>query len=909
MKNYLYLPTCSGTVKRLVSLSARSKRIGPYLLMIGLLLSIALPSQAQLYYTLTDGAFATRNDEVRRIALDGTGDVQIATNYIDSPGVLAIDPANNRIFVAEVRATVPAIVRVDRTTGANSIFLSLPANNAPTGLAVDQVNGYLYYAISDGAFATTNDQLRRIKLDGTGDELIATGFAEVIGAIALDLPNNRVFVADTRITAGPAQVFAVNLTTKLATEFINNTLAIRSVAVDRVNSKLYYIVDDAAATTNNDQLRRVNLNGTGDELVATNFVNSPGPLAVDQVNNRVLVADVRANLPKIYAVDISTKTATLFFTPSIASRSLAGIAVFEQAPTVTTAGVTGVGSSSAIAGGNVTNAGSSLVTSRGVVYSSTNMTPVLGVGTSTSLTIGSGTGSFSQTIGGLMPTTTYYLRAYAINAAGTAYGAVQSFTTTVANTAPTVANVIPPQSATVNQSFSLSIPANTFSDAETPGSLSLTVSGLPGSFSFTAPATISGTASTTVGSPFSVTVTATDPGGLSVSTTFTLSIQSYAPTVTTTGVTGVGSSSAIAGGNVTNAGSSPVTSRGVVYSSTNMTPVLGVGTSTSLTIGSGTGSFSQTIGGLMPTTTYYLRAYAINAAGTAYGAVQSFTTTVANTAPTVANMIPPQSATVNQSFSLSIPANTFSDAETPGSLSLTVSGLPGSFSFTAPATISGTASTTVGSPFSVTVTATDPGGLSVSTTFTLSIELNAPMPVRLVRFDAQQLATGSVSLRWETSWEQNAAWFEVQRGDNAREFGVLDKIVATGESSQRQQYSFEDQQTPVQTVYYRLRVVDKDGSFAYSSIVAVSVDQSRLLLTVLGNPSQHTLRLLVNSPVAQPIELSLQTVNGQVINRREVRVTVGQTKLDMDVTNLAVGTYLLIVNDGESRYAKRVLIN
>jgi hypothetical protein len=109
--------------------------------------------------------------------------------------------------------------------------------------------------------------------------------------------------------------------------------------------------------------------------------------------------------------------------------------------------------------------------------------------------------------------------------------------------------------------------------------------------------------------------------------------------------------------------------------------------------------------------------------GTGYGFIQADRALAAsNTAPTVANAIPAQSGRVGQSFSYVIPANTFTDSQTPNSLTLSVSGLPPGLTFTAPATISGTPLTTVGSPFSITVTATDSGGLSVSTTFLFTIE-------------------------------------------------------------------------------------------------------------------------------------------------------------------------------------------
>ncbi|GAA4013427.1 hypothetical protein GCM10022408_28110 [Hymenobacter fastidiosus] len=106
-------------------------------------------------------------------------------------------------------------------------------------------------------------------------------------------------------------------------------------------------------------------------------------------------------------------------------------------------------------------------------------------------------------------------------------------------------------------------------------------------------------------------------------------ISNVAPTVTTAAASAIASTSATLGGNVTNDGGSPVTERGVVYSTTNATPTTA---DTKATNGTGGGSFSATVSGLTPGTTYNVRAYAINSLGTSYGSVITFTTTAAATA-------------------------------------------------------------------------------------------------------------------------------------------------------------------------------------------------------------------------------------------------------------------------------------
>lgn len=103
------------------------------------------------------------------------------------------------------------------------------------------------------------------------------------------------------------------------------------------------------------------------------------------------------------------------------------------------------------------------------------------------------------------------------------------------------------------------------------------------------------------------------------------------PTVTTTNATEITSTGANSGGTVTDSGSDPVTSRGVVWS-TDPNPTI---SDSKTTDGAGAGPFTSTITGLEPETKYYLRAYATSEAGTGYGNEIEFTTLTGASAPTV----------------------------------------------------------------------------------------------------------------------------------------------------------------------------------------------------------------------------------------------------------------------------------
>jgi hypothetical protein len=293
--------------------------------------------------------------------------------------------------------------------------------------------------------------------------------------------------------------------------------------------------------------------------------------------------------------------------------------------TVTTTSVTIFTSTSAIMGGNVTSDGNATVTEKGVVYS-TSPNPTIDTN---KIPIGTGKGSFSKTVTGLTPNINYYVRAYAINSQGPGYGDQVSFITDVA--LPTVTTA-----AITSVSSTSAIGGGNVTNA---GGSPVTARGVvwsttqnPTVESFQGKTTNgTGTGSFTsqmtglqTGVTYYVRAYAINSKGPAYGTQVSFKTDAALPTVTTAGITSVSSTSATGGGNVTSTGGSSVTARGVVWSTTqNPTVESNLGKTTN---GTGTGSFTSQMTGLQPGVSYYVRAYAINSQGPAYGTQVSFKT-------------------------------------------------------------------------------------------------------------------------------------------------------------------------------------------------------------------------------------------------------------------------------------------
>ena len=293
---------------------------------------------------------------------------------------------------------------------------------------------------------------------------------------------------------------------------------------------------------------------------------------------------------------------------------------------LTTLPIGNITTSGATSGGNIANDGGTSITSRGICWG-TSSNPTTADNYSVN---GSGTGSFVSNLSSLTSGTTYYIRAYAINSAGTSYGNELSFTatnpvelatlstTTVSSITETTAvsggNITNNGGATVTSrgvcwsTSSNPTPADNSSvNGSGTGSFTSNLSGLTGGTTYY----VRAYAINSLGTAY----------GNEVSFTTTTPIQ--LATLSTTTVSSITETTAVSGGNITNNGGATVTSRGVCWgTSSNPTPA-----DNSSVNGSGTGSFTSNLSGLTGGTTYYVRAYATNSAGTSYGNEVSFTTT------------------------------------------------------------------------------------------------------------------------------------------------------------------------------------------------------------------------------------------------------------------------------------------
>lgn len=171
------------------------------------------------------------------------------------------------------------------------------------------------------------------------------------------------------------------------------------------------------------------------------------------------------------------------------------------------------------------------------------------------------------------------------------------------------------------------------------------------------------------------------------------------------------------------------------------------------------------------------------------------------------------------------------------------------------------------------------------------------LPLTLTGFSATA-AAGGVQLTWQTAAEKDVSRFVVERSAQGRTWADGPTVAATNQPAGAR-YGVLDPGEPGATLYYRLRMEDRDGSRTWSDVRAVTLGDAApvTLLPMWPNPARATVAVVLSAPVAGEAQLVNQL--GRVVWRGPF--TAGRA--EADVRALAPGVYELIARFGDGQTA------
>lgn len=168
------------------------------------------------------------------------------------------------------------------------------------------------------------------------------------------------------------------------------------------------------------------------------------------------------------------------------------------------------------------------------------------------------------------------------------------------------------------------------------------------------------------------------------------------------------------------------------------------------------------------------------------------------------------------------------------------------------------------------------------------------VPVKLSNFSASLINCLPV-LNWETQNEINSDRFEIEKADKNLSGWIPAGSIATNvNSTVKNKYSFIDNNIPSATdkVFYRLKMIDKNGSYTYSTILPVFINCKNTTIHVYPNPVQNGSLNVSLTGVSKKVTAQLLSVTGKVVAR--INLVNGTNRIP--VVNIADGEYILLVN-------------
>ncbi|MBI5371512.1 MAG: T9SS type A sorting domain-containing protein [Sphingobacteriales bacterium] len=187
------------------------------------------------------------------------------------------------------------------------------------------------------------------------------------------------------------------------------------------------------------------------------------------------------------------------------------------------------------------------------------------------------------------------------------------------------------------------------------------------------------------------------------------------------------------------------------------------------------------------------------------------------------------------------------------------------------------------------------------------VDNNVVLPVNLLSFSGYLNNQSYSALQWQTSNQFNLDKFEVQRSYDGVLFTTAGFVPAQQSSSLVQSYTFTDPLTAKAVNFYRLKMLDADGSSKYSAVIKINNNQPTRFAELLQNPVRENIQVMIRNDHRDPLTAVLYNSNGQRLKYWNLGKQQGSLLLPVSSLQLTGGTYLLKLIAGDQSETLRII--
>ncbi|HYE56683.1 MAG TPA: T9SS type A sorting domain-containing protein [Chitinophagaceae bacterium] len=179
------------------------------------------------------------------------------------------------------------------------------------------------------------------------------------------------------------------------------------------------------------------------------------------------------------------------------------------------------------------------------------------------------------------------------------------------------------------------------------------------------------------------------------------------------------------------------------------------------------------------------------------------------------------------------------------------------------------------------------------------------LPVQFKDFTVRATSTGN-QLRWIVSSQSDIDRYEVEYGNDAVNFtkiATVNAIGGAGDISYSHLHAIRNEMDG----FYRIRIINTDGTFEYSVVRSVKADKPVLKLSVFPNPTTGMFRIKVPAEATGALNMQLYDAAGKLIMARKLDVQPGMREIPVNITGVAAGNYQLVCEGKQQKWTTRII--
>ena len=175
---------------------------------------------------------------------------------------------------------------------------------------------------------------------------------------------------------------------------------------------------------------------------------------------------------------------------------------------------------------------------------------------------------------------------------------------------------------------------------------------------------------------------------------------------------------------------------------------------------------------------------------------------------------------------------------------------------------------------------------------------NALLPVEFLEFEGKRINYSQIDLIWSTKSELNSLKFEIERSTDAINFKNIGELASLNNTSITSDYKFIDKNAPKFLCYYRLKQIDLDGSFEYSSVIKVDAEQENSI-RIYPNPTNG--KLWLAGEEVEEFKINILNIAGKRVHN------FSKNGNSIDISDLPRGIYIVNITTENNSHIEKIV--